>query len=209
MVHGIHCLGPGHVPRRFGHGSRCGRPWGIAHAVLPSSPQANNEPPPPPVAFCACPSVIADSPPRYSGYITVVSCSCEHACSSKQGQRLITFPCLLHTPASCLVVSLLPIRATASHSLRCQIYLSTVPQFTAALTMAAAARLLLRVLALLAAAQAVVGKSAVLSLRELDGRRGAATETRSRRYADAKLAQMLGTVLMHGDVPYRCFLSSV
>lgn len=75
MVHGIHCLGPGHVPRRFGHGSRCGRPWGIAHAVLPSSPQANNEPPPPPVAFCACPSVIADSPPRYSGYITVVSCS--------------------------------------------------------------------------------------------------------------------------------------
>jgi hypothetical protein len=75
--------------------------------------------------------------------------------------------------------------------------------------MAAAARLLLRVLALLAAAQAVVGKSAVLSLRELDGRRGAATETRSRRYADAKLAQMLGTVLMHGDVPYRCLLSSV
>jgi hypothetical protein len=72
--------------------------------------------------------------------------------------------------------------------------------------MAAAARLLLRVLALLAAAQAVVGKSAVLSLRELDGRRGAATD---RRYADAKLAQMLGTVLMHGDVPYRCFLSSV
>ena len=62
--------------------------------------------------------------------------------------------------------------------------------------MAAAARLLLlRVLALLAAAQAVVGKSAVLSLRELDGRRGAATETRSRssRYADAKLAEMLGT----------------
>ncbi|CAD6265714.1 unnamed protein product [Miscanthus lutarioriparius] len=58
--------------------------------------------------------------------------------------------------------------------------------------MAAAARLLLRVLALLAAAQAVVGKSAVLSLRELDGRRGAATETRGSRYADAKLAQMLG-----------------
>ncbi|XP_066325716.1 aspartyl protease family protein At5g10770-like [Miscanthus floridulus] len=61
--------------------------------------------------------------------------------------------------------------------------------------MAAAARLLLlRVLALLAAAQAVVGKSAVLSLRELDGRRGAATETRSRssRYADAKPAEMLG-----------------
>jgi hypothetical protein len=59
--------------------------------------------------------------------------------------------------------------------------------------MAAAARLLLGVLALLAAVQAVYGKSAVLSLRELDGRRGAATETWSRRYGDAKLAEMLGS----------------
>ncbi|CAL5002955.1 unnamed protein product [Urochloa decumbens] len=40
---------------------------------------------------------------------------------------------------------------------------------------------------------AVVGKTAVVSLRELEGGRGAARQTRSaRRYADAKLAEMLG-----------------
>lgn len=66
------------------------------------------------------------------------------------------------------------------------------------MAVAAAARLLLLrlvVLALLAAAQQVVGKSAVLSLRELDGRRrsAATTDTRSSRYyVDAKLAETLG-----------------
>lgn len=81
--------------------------------------------------------VIADSPPRYSGYSGLVvprvhSCSSVHACSSKQEpggatgrqQRpssiyihllswtlLITFPCLFARTASCFVVSL-PIRAS-------------------------------------------------------------------------------------------------
>ena len=208
--------------------------WGIAHAVLPSSPQANNEPPPPRSPFVrARLPVIADSPPRYSGYSGLVlprAHASMHARPSSQAgvatgtgrqQRSSIYPSLSYAHYSHSLVSCTPPLPAWSFlffqsvplpaSLRCQIYLSTVPQFTAALTMAAAARLLLRVLALLAAAQAVVGKSAVLSLRELDGRRGAATETRSRssRYADAKLAQMLGTVLMHGDVPYRCFLSSV
>ena len=190
--------------------------WGIAHAVLPSSPQANNEPPPPPVAFCACPSVIPDSPPRYSGYSGLVlprARASMHARPSSQAgvatgtgrqQRSSIYPSLSYAHYSHSLVSCTPPLPAWSFlffrsvplpaSLRCQIYLSTVPQSTAALTMAAAARLLLlRVLALLAAAQAVVGKSAVLSLRELDGRRGASTETRGSRYADAKLVEMLGT----------------
>lgn len=124
------------------------------------------------------------------------------------------YPCLSHahhshslvsctSPASFLVVSPLLIRASQL-ALWLLVARSTYPPYHSrpqrALTMAvAAARLLLRVvvLALLAAAQQVVGKSAVLSLRELDGRRrsAATTDTRSSRYyVDAKLAETLGTV---------------
>jgi hypothetical protein len=127
------------------------------------------------------------------------------------------YPCLSHahhshslvsctSPASFLVVSPLLIRASQLALLWLLVARSTYPPYHSrpqrALTMAvaAAARLLLLrlvVLALLAAAQQVVGKSAVLSLRELDGRRrsAATTDTRSSRYyVDAKLAETLGTV---------------
>ncbi|PWZ04053.1 Aspartyl protease family protein [Zea mays] len=125
------------------------------------------------------------------------------------------YPCLSHahhshslvsctSPASFLVVSPLLIRASQLALLWLLVARSTYPPYHSrpqrALTMAvaAAARLLLLrlvVLALLAAAQQVVGKSAVLSLRELDGRRrsAATTDTRSSRYyVDAMLAETLG-----------------
>ena len=76
----------------------------------------------------------------------------------------------------------------------CQIYSvssirSNPRRAPAATTMVAAhGRVLLRVVALLLLAAAAAGNSAVVSLRELDGRRDAAREARNSRYA----ADMLG-----------------